>query len=107
MPKAKIHPVPEGVPAEIIVTDTLDLHGFFPEQIPEMLDTFIENAMELDLKLLRVVHGKGRSRLKFEVIQTLKQDQRVSAFYDAPPELGSWGATIVELKPVKEVNRHG
>jgi DNA mismatch repair protein MutS2 len=90
--------VPEGIPDRVIVTDTLDLHGFFPEQIPEIVDAFIGNAVERQLKRLRIVHGKGKSRLKFEVIQALKNDTRVADFYDAPPELGGWGATLVELK---------
>ena len=97
MAPKKTHPVPEGIPAEIRVTDTLDLHGFFPEQIPEIVDAFIGNALALGLHELRIVHGKGKSRLKFEVHQALKQDTRVVAFGDAPPELGGWGATVIRL----------
>ncbi len=93
----KPHPAPAGIPAEIRVTDTLDLHGFFPEQIPEIVDAFIANAIALGLRDLRIVHGKGKSRLKFEVHQSLKRDARVVAFGDAPPELGGWGATVIRL----------
>ena len=97
LPKKKFHSVPEGVPESVVITDTLDLHGFFPEQVPEVVDAFLENAASMRLKRLRIVHGKGRSRLKFEVIQVLKSDPRVVAFGDAPPELGGWGATWVEI----------
>ena len=93
----KSHPAPEGIPAEIRVTDALDLHGFFPEQVPEIVDAFIANAIVLGLRDLRIVHGKGKSRLKFEVHQALKRDARVFAFGDAPPELGGWGATVIRL----------
>ena len=88
----------EGIPEKIIVTDTLDLHGFFPEQVEEIVNAFIRNGANLGLKKLRIVHGKGKSRLKFEVYKTLKNNSLVMAFYDAPPYLGGWGATIVELK---------
>lgn len=91
-------PPPPDVPDKIIITDTLDLHGFFPEQIPELINTFIDNAMELGLKQLHIIHGKGKSRLKFEVLQILKNRPEVKQFRDAPPDLGGWGSTVVLLK---------
>jgi DNA-nicking Smr family endonuclease len=85
-------------PEPVRVTDVLDLHGFFPEQIPDVLEAFIENAVELNLKTLRIVHGKGKSRLKFEVRRFLKNCPLVLDFRDADPASGGWGATIVEMK---------
>ena len=98
MPKHK--EIPPGIPERIEVTDTLDLHGFFPEQIEEILTAFVENAKELNLKTIRIVHGKGKSRLKFEVYQYLKNNSAVQSYHDAPPELGGWGVTIVELNEI-------
>ncbi len=89
--------IPEGIPDQIVVTHTLDLHGFFPEQVGEIVEAFIENALKLQLKQLKIIHGKGKSRLKFEAIQVLKNHPRVARFSDSSPESGSWGATIVEL----------
>lgn len=86
------------LPEFIKVTDVLDLHGFFPEQVPEMVEEFIKNALELKLYQLRIIHGKGRSKLKWTVHQVLKGHPDVARFGDAPPEIGGWGATIVELK---------
>ncbi len=88
----------EELPEYIEITDVLDLHGFFPEQVLEVVDEFIKNALELKLYHLRIIHGKGRSRLKWEVHQVLKGNPHVAWFSDAPPEIGGWGATIVELK---------
>ena len=79
------------------VTDTLDLHGFYPEQIPEVVEEFIRHACELKLTQVKIIHGKGRSRLKFEVHQVLKQHPAVLNFSDAPPYSGGWGATFVTL----------
>ena len=81
-----------------IVTDVLDLHGFFPEQVPEIVDEFIKNALELKLYRLRIIHGKGKSKLKWAVHKVLESDPRVESFKDAPPEIGGWGATVVHLK---------
>ncbi len=86
------------LPEFIEVTDVLDLHGFYPEQVPEIVTDFIDNALELKLFRLRIIHGKGKSRLKWEVYQVLKENPHVAWFGDAPPDLGGWGATIVELK---------
>lgn len=88
----------ESVPEFIYVTDVLDLHGFFPEQLPEMLQDFIQNAISLNLSVLRIIHGKGKSKLKWTVIKFLENHPQVLRFKDAPPELGGWGATVVELK---------
>ncbi len=89
----------EDLPGAVVVTDTLDLHGFFPEQIAEVIDAFLERAVELHLERVRIIHGKGRSVLKREVWNALESDRRVVDFRDAPPELGGWGATIALIGP--------
>jgi len=80
------------------VTDDLDLHGFFPAQVPEIVHEFIWNAKRLHLKRLRIAHGKGKSKMKWAVHQVLKNHPDVAAYGDARPEAGGWGATIVMLK---------
>jgi DNA-nicking Smr family endonuclease len=86
------------IPEYFIVTDVLDLHGFFPEQVPEMISDFIDNALQLKLRRLRIIHGKGKSKLKWVVRKELEKNSHVKYFCDAPPEIGGWGATIIELK---------
>jgi len=88
----------DELPEYIHVTDELDLHGFFPEQAPEIVNEFIRNAKELKLTTLRIAHGKGKSKMKWTVRQVLKAHPDVENFGDARPESGGWGATIVELK---------
>jgi DNA mismatch repair protein MutS2 len=90
---------PSEEPSESIkITDRLDLHGFYPEQVSEIMETFIDNAICLKIEKCKVIHGKGKSRLKFEVIQALKSHPRVKAYYDAPFHSGGWGATVFELE---------
>lgn len=88
----------DKLPERVTVTDVLDLHGFFPEQIPEVLSEFIHGAIQQNLKSLRVIHGKGRSRLKYEVHKALEANPHVAWFGDALPGHGGWGATVIELK---------
>jgi DNA-nicking Smr family endonuclease len=87
------------------VTDTLDLHGFFPEQAAEIVQAFIDQAVEMDYRTIRIIHGKGKSRMKWEVIQVLRNHPAVGAFRDAPPESGHWGVTVVEVRTKPEDQR--
>ncbi len=86
------------LPEQIEVTDVLDLHGFFPEEVPEIVDAFIENAIGLNLQEVKIIHGKGKSKLKWVVLKMLDAHSAVLDYFDAPPERGGWGATIVRLK---------
>lgn len=88
----------EEFPEYIYVKDVLDLHGFFPEQIPEILEEFIKHAVSLKLTHLRIIHGKGKSKLKWAVRKELEKNSQVVEFRDAPPEIGGWGATVVTLR---------
>jgi len=88
----------EDLPEAFIVTDVLDLHGFFPEQIPEVMEEFIRNARSLGLTHLTVIHGKGKSKLKYLVRKHLASHFDVADFGDAPPESGGWGRTLVRLR---------
>jgi DNA-nicking Smr family endonuclease len=90
-------PEDEALPEFVTITDVLDLHGTPPEIIPQMITDFIDHAVELKLERVQIIHGKGRSRLKFITIQSLSEHPRVQGFHDAAPELGGWGRTVVTL----------
>jgi dsDNA-specific endonuclease/ATPase MutS2 len=98
-PPPEEEPPEEEFPEEYVVTDMLDLHGFFPEQVPEVLNEFLENASRLGLSEVRVVHGKGRSVLRREVLKILKEHPLVIEYGQAPPDRGGWGATLARLVP--------
>ncbi len=91
----------EDFPEYVRITDVLDLHGFFPEQIPEVIQAFIEQAVELGLRELQIIHGKGKSKLKYLVRKELTRYPAVTEVRDAPPDLGGWGRTIVYLEATK------
>ena len=91
------------IPNEIVVTDVLDLHGTPMKIISEMVAEFLDNAVRLELPTVQIIHGKGKSRLKHIVLEVLTRAPNVTTFYDAPPLLGGWGRTIVDLKIDKTV----
>ena len=88
-------------------SDTLDLHTFSPKELPSLLEEFIHQSQNAGIYLVKIIHGKGSGALRRRVQSLLARDQRVVAFYDAPPESGGWGATVVELGPVKEPEGEG
>jgi len=63
-----------------------------------MLADFIENAHRLRLPEVKIVHGKGKSRLKAIVWQELERNPLVVSFRDAHPLSGGWGATMAVLR---------
>ena len=79
--------------------DTLDLHTFSPKEVPSLLHEFIDLSQKADIRLVKIIHGKGAGTLRRRVHGLLARDPRVAAFYDSPPGSGGWGATLVELKP--------
>lgn len=89
--------LPDEFREPIVVQDVLDLHGFFPEQIEEVLGEYLQFAVAQGYAEARIVHGKGKSRLKWQVYQVLDGHPLVVRFVDAPPERGGWGSTVVQL----------
>jgi DNA-nicking Smr family endonuclease len=79
------------------ITDELDLHGYYPEQIRRMVPDFIENAVALDLDEVKIIHGKGRGKMKAAVLRMLSDHPLVASFRDAPSYSSGWGATIIRL----------
>jgi DNA-nicking Smr family endonuclease len=89
---------PFAEPVEIPIGDVLDLHGFAPREILEVVEAYLAAALEAGFVEVRLVHGRGRGVQRARVQQLLAADPRVAAFRDAPPEAGGWGATLVRLR---------
>jgi dsDNA-specific endonuclease/ATPase MutS2 len=90
-------PRPDDDALAIPITDWLDLHTFAPAEIVPLVEDYIDEAAALGLKQVRLIHGKGQGVQRDLVRRTLARHSRVLRFADAPPEAGSWGATIAWL----------
>lgn len=88
--------VDEVVPA---ITDELDLHTFQPKDCASVVDEYLRAAREAGLVHVRVVHGKGKGVLRRIVHGVLEKHPDVASFQLADGKSGSWGATLVQLKP--------
>lgn len=73
----------------------IDLHHFHPGDTAFIVNEFIKYAHNRGLKEIRVIHGKGKSVKKREVINLIKDHPMVKDYRESP---GNWGSTIVLLK---------
>ena len=83
----------------IATEDSFDLHSFLPRDVGSALDEYLREAREAGFSELRIIHGKGIGVRRAEVRKILKARPDVREFFDAPPERGGSGATIVLLTP--------
>ncbi len=85
----------------------LDLHGMTTSKAHQHLQSFIEQCQQLNLRFVRIIHGKGWSSahhkpiIKTMVNQWLRNNPAVLAFCSARIEDGGSGALYVILKRIK------
>ncbi len=85
-------------PFELPIEDSIDLHPFPPRDIPDVVDAYLESAVEKGFREVRLIHGRGIGVQRDRVQKLLARHALVSGFHDAPPERGGWGATVAYLK---------
>jgi dsDNA-specific endonuclease/ATPase MutS2 len=77
------------------IEDSFDLHSFRPEDVANALADYLEEAQRLGFREVRIIHGKGIGVRRAEVRKRLAAESRVLDFFDAPPDRGGLGATVV------------
>jgi DNA-nicking Smr family endonuclease len=83
---------------EIPIEDWLDLHTFSPREIPSLLEEYLLECRKKGFREVRIIHGKGKGVQMNIVHAFLRKSPLVESFRLAPPEAGSWGATMVLVK---------
>ena len=86
---------------KIPIEDWIDLHTFSPREIPSLLEEYLLECKKRGFKEVRIIHGKGKGVQMNIVHSFLKKNPLVESFRLAPPEAGSWGATIAVLNEMK------
>jgi len=81
------------------IEDEFDLHSFRPQDIRSVLAEYLDAAVGAGFRQVRVVHGKGIGMRRAEVRLWLSARPDVETYFDAPPERGGMGATVVVLRP--------
>ena len=77
---------------------TLDLRGKRADEAMQLLEHYMDEAMLLSEKEIRVLHGTGYGILKEMVRSYLRNHREVKRFHPEVLELGGEGITVVELK---------
>lgn len=77
---------------------TLDLRGHRAEEALAELHQFIDTALLLSEKEVRILHGKGYGILMQAIHQELRSMRDVRTFHPERLELGGVGITVVELR---------
>jgi DNA-nicking Smr family endonuclease len=86
----------------IPIEEWIDLHTFLPQEIPSLLEEYLQECQERGFKEVRIIHGKGKGVQRNIVHSFLEKSPLVESFRSAPPEAGSWGATLVALKKSRD-----
>lgn len=89
-------PFPE--PVALPLEDVLDLHPFAPRDIRSVVEEYLMQCRAAGFTHVRLIHGKGKGVQRDSIRALLARLPFVHAFSDAPPETGSWGATLVTLR---------
>lgn len=85
-------------PFVVPIEAAIDLHHFAPGEILEVVDAYIDAALEIGLREVRLIHGRGRGVQRARVQASLDSDPRVERWVEAPPGRGGWGATLAWLR---------
>lgn len=80
------------------IEDSFDLHSFRPEDAASAVGEYLREAKEARFREVRLIHGKGMGVRRAEVRRLLAGRDDVADYFDAPPERGGAGATIVLLR---------
>ena len=89
-------------PVKIPIDGILDLHGFRPADIGDLVEAYLCECRLRGVLRGRLIHGKGIGTLRETVHATLRRLSFVKGFRLGDESSGSWGATLFELQP-KEV----
>lgn len=76
----------------------LDLRGMRTEDALVMVDKYIDEAMLLSVKEVRILHGKGNGILRTMIRGVLGKNASVERFEDEHIETGGTGITVVTLR---------
>jgi len=96
-PNRKPKPVPRNAPTTHVATEIM-LRRMRVEEAQAVLDEYFDNAILSGLHKARIVHGKGDGILRKVVREFLAGRSEVAKYYEASPDSGGAGVTIVEFK---------
>ena len=95
-------PDAQDAPVAIPITDVFDLHSVPPRDVQGVVEAYLEEAHQMGLRAVRIIHGRGIGVQRERVRAVLARTRFVIRYGDAPPEAGGWGATLATLEPLDD-----
>lgn len=83
---------------EVPIGEELDLHAFSPRDVPSLVEEYLAQSRARGFRRVRIIHGRGTGTQRAIVRSLLARHPDVASYADAEPDLGGWGATIVEFR---------
>lgn len=91
----------EGMdPVQLPIDGVLDLHTFDPREVKDLVVDYLAECRKKGILEVRLIHGKGTGTLRRTVQSVLDKRPEVSSYRLADGASGSWGATVVFLRPL-------
>jgi DNA-nicking Smr family endonuclease len=87
-------------PVELPIDGVLDLHTFNPREVKSLVTEYLAECRRKGILEVRIIHGKGTGTLRRTVESILDKLPEVLSYRLGQEKGGSWGATIVRLKPL-------
>jgi DNA-nicking Smr family endonuclease len=87
-------------PVELPIDGVLDLHTFNPCEVKSLVIEYLAECRKRGILEVRIIHGKGTGTLRRTVESVLDKLPEVSSYRLGQEKGGSWGATIVVLRPL-------
>lgn len=97
----------EPEPFVVPIEDAIDLHHFRPAELLDVVDAYLDAAIERGILEVRLIHGRGKGVQRARIQALLADDPRVERFEEAPPGRGGWGATLAWLRAPSQVTHNG
>lgn len=79
-------------------SNELDLRGMNGEEAWSAVDKYFDEAKMVNLRSVRLIHGKGTGALRNALWKSLKGDGRIASYRIGQYGEGDSGVTVVELK---------
>jgi len=80
----------------ILITE-IDIRGQRGDEALQTVTNFIDEAIMVEEKTLRILHGKGDGILRQLVRDWLQANDMVTKYHDEHVQRGGTGITVVEL----------